>query len=270
MKAPSPHTVLVAVVVLVVAAAVTAGLVLVGSPSEARLERLDARRVEDLQRLSRLIDVHWAKHGRLPASLDKVDSEPARGRHQGSGDRPAVRVPLDRRETLRALRDVRPATQPAPHTDLGRNSGRTGPGADVFRWKSENPPAPDLRPVCPSLAGSFGNLLLSPHPEVSHVPTSEHPALRSARPALAEATRRRAGEHRHAALAPTDRQREPDRVRLRQQHLDRAACGRHGAPRDELPGHDRQSEVLARRRVDRIQRGVWRQPRRLRRPRGRR
>jgi hypothetical protein len=76
MKAPSPHIIFVAIVVLVVGAAVTAGLILVGPPSEGRLQRLDARRVEDLQRLSRLIDVHWAKHGRLPASLDKVDSEP--------------------------------------------------------------------------------------------------------------------------------------------------------------------------------------------------
>ena len=76
MKPLSPHTVFVAIVVLVVGAAATAGLILVGPPSEARLERLDAKRVEDLQRLSRLIDVHWAKHGRLPASLDKVDSEP--------------------------------------------------------------------------------------------------------------------------------------------------------------------------------------------------
>jgi hypothetical protein len=75
MKAVSPHAVIGGVIALVVAAAVTAGLILVGPPSEARLERLDARRVEDLQRLSRLIDVYWAKHGRLPASLDKVDSE---------------------------------------------------------------------------------------------------------------------------------------------------------------------------------------------------
>ena len=76
MTSRSSHTIFVAIVVLAVGAAVTAGLTLVGPPSEARLERLDARRVEDLQRLSRLIDVHRAKHGRLPASLDKVDFEP--------------------------------------------------------------------------------------------------------------------------------------------------------------------------------------------------
>ncbi|HYN07007.1 MAG TPA: hypothetical protein VES67_06430 [Vicinamibacterales bacterium] len=76
MKVLSPHAVFVALVVLVVGAAVTAGLVLSGSPSEARIERLDARRVEDLQMLSRLIDVHWAKHGRLPASLDEVTLDP--------------------------------------------------------------------------------------------------------------------------------------------------------------------------------------------------
>lgn len=72
MKAVSPHAVIGGVIALVVAGAVAAGLAVIGSPSEARLERLDARRIADLQSLSRLIDVYWARHGRLPSFLDAL------------------------------------------------------------------------------------------------------------------------------------------------------------------------------------------------------
>ena len=58
-----------------------------------------------------------------------------------------------------------------------------------------------------------------------------------------------------------------DRVRLRQQHLDRVERAGGMARRvDELSGHDDQPEVLARRRVDRVQRRIQRQRGRLRRP----
>ena len=47
--------------------------------------------------------------------------------------------------------------------------------------------------------------------------------------------------------------------------VDRA--GGIGPPRHELPGHDRESKILARREADRLQRAVRRQRRRLRRAR---
>ena len=66
-------------------------------------------------------------------------------------------------------------------------------------------------------------------------------------------------------LRIADRQRDADRVRLRQQHLDGRARRRHRAPPHELPGTDDEPALLARRQVDRVQRRVRRQHRRLRR-----
>jgi hypothetical protein len=67
------------VLVLVVAAAVTSGIVIIGSPIEERIRRLDARRVDDLQRLSRSVDVYHARHKRVPASLEELSTEPGLG-----------------------------------------------------------------------------------------------------------------------------------------------------------------------------------------------
>ena len=57
---------------LVSAAAVVAGLAVVGSPAEARLKRLDERRVTDLQTLNNLLNQYWSRHKALPASLDEA------------------------------------------------------------------------------------------------------------------------------------------------------------------------------------------------------
>ncbi|HET8696995.1 MAG TPA: hypothetical protein VFO94_05895, partial [Gammaproteobacteria bacterium] len=57
-----------------VATAVIAGLAVTGSPATQRLERLDERRVEDLGRLARAVNVHWAQRHELPGRLeDAVD-----------------------------------------------------------------------------------------------------------------------------------------------------------------------------------------------------
>ena len=55
-----------------VAAAVVAGLVALGSPAGQRRERLDARRAQDLDAISRAIDRYEATHERLPVSLDEL------------------------------------------------------------------------------------------------------------------------------------------------------------------------------------------------------
>ncbi len=52
--------------------AVVAGLVALGSPADQRLERLDARRAQDLDAISRAIDRYEATHERLPATLDEL------------------------------------------------------------------------------------------------------------------------------------------------------------------------------------------------------
>lgn len=52
--------------------ALVAGLVALGSPAGRRLERLDARRAQDLDTIARAIDRYEATHQRLPASLDEL------------------------------------------------------------------------------------------------------------------------------------------------------------------------------------------------------
>jgi len=59
-------------VTLAVLAAVLVGLGVVGSPAEARLRRLDERRVDDLQRARYSLHRYWTQHGRLPLSLDSL------------------------------------------------------------------------------------------------------------------------------------------------------------------------------------------------------
>jgi hypothetical protein len=63
------------VLVFVVAAAVTTGIVIIGSPGEERTRRLDARRVEDLQAISSAIQVYHGRHQRLPESLGELSQE---------------------------------------------------------------------------------------------------------------------------------------------------------------------------------------------------
>jgi hypothetical protein len=59
-------------VALVAAAAVGAGLVMIGSPGEARLRRFDERRVADLRQISRSVALYWTVHEALPESLAQL------------------------------------------------------------------------------------------------------------------------------------------------------------------------------------------------------
>ncbi len=70
------RTILVAVVVAVVVAAVIAGVLLIGSPGEERMRRLDAKRVADLRTIVSSIDDYWQRHDRLPIALADFGSEP--------------------------------------------------------------------------------------------------------------------------------------------------------------------------------------------------
>ena len=63
------------VLVIVVGAAVTTGIVIIGSPGEERTRRLDTRRVEDLQAISSAIEVFHKRHQQVPGSLDELSKE---------------------------------------------------------------------------------------------------------------------------------------------------------------------------------------------------
>jgi hypothetical protein len=104
MTRVSRHAAIGAGAALVVAAALAGGLVLTGSPAEARLERLDARRIGDLQRISRLVDAYWRGHGRLPGSLGEIGPEPgAAGRDPVTGQPYEFRATGETRYELCAI-----------------------------------------------------------------------------------------------------------------------------------------------------------------------
>lgn len=65
-----------AVLLVIVALAITRGIMIIGSPSEERTRRLDARRVEDLQGISQSVEVYRTRHQQLPASLEELAAEP--------------------------------------------------------------------------------------------------------------------------------------------------------------------------------------------------
>lgn len=62
----------IAVLVAVVAAAVVAGIYVIGSPAEQRLRRLDEAQTQDLIATSYALDAYWRRNQQLPASLDEL------------------------------------------------------------------------------------------------------------------------------------------------------------------------------------------------------
>lgn len=66
---------LVIAVSAAVAAAIVAGLMLVGSPGEARLQKLDRRRVSDLYAIVDGVNDHWARKQSLPPDLAALTDE---------------------------------------------------------------------------------------------------------------------------------------------------------------------------------------------------
>ena len=59
-----------------VAGAIVAGLMIVGSPGNERMRRVDDRRVRDLVDITRAVNGYWTKHARLPSSLDELLESP--------------------------------------------------------------------------------------------------------------------------------------------------------------------------------------------------
>lgn len=58
--------------VVIVAATIVGGIAMLGSPSEARRERLNESRVQDLEAVAGAVDLYWTRRGVLPASLDTM------------------------------------------------------------------------------------------------------------------------------------------------------------------------------------------------------
>ena len=65
----------IAVVAVVIVAAVIGGIILLDSPAQERLRRLDERRVDDLHQLAYGVDIYWTREGSLPASLAELSEQ---------------------------------------------------------------------------------------------------------------------------------------------------------------------------------------------------
>lgn len=68
--------VVVSVAVAVVVVSVVIGVVLIGSPAEQRVRKMDDRRTQDLVAISRALNLYWTRHKRLAASLEELSREP--------------------------------------------------------------------------------------------------------------------------------------------------------------------------------------------------
>ena len=58
---------------VVVAAAIVGGILVLGSPAQLRMQRLDSRRVQNLQTLSNMITNYRRTHDSVPDALDKLE-----------------------------------------------------------------------------------------------------------------------------------------------------------------------------------------------------
>ena len=63
---------------LAIAVAVTIAIVII-DPSKQRLQTLDERRLDDLMRTRRQVDIYWKRHQALPGDLDRLMQEPGFG-----------------------------------------------------------------------------------------------------------------------------------------------------------------------------------------------
>lgn len=64
---------------VVVVATLVAAVVVMGPPSQQREARLDARRVQDLQRIVQAVDAYHANHKALPADMATLATQPGWG-----------------------------------------------------------------------------------------------------------------------------------------------------------------------------------------------
>lgn len=76
MRPPRGTQLLLGFVIGLVALAIIAGLVMMGSPGDARARRLDERRVADLSRITLATDGYRSRHNRLPGSLQELAQDP--------------------------------------------------------------------------------------------------------------------------------------------------------------------------------------------------
>ncbi len=72
----SIRTISAGAAIAVVVISVVTGIILLGSPAEERMLRMDNRRVDDLERIRQKTDFYWTQNNKLPTSLEELSREP--------------------------------------------------------------------------------------------------------------------------------------------------------------------------------------------------
>lgn len=75
MNASGARPLIAGFAILLVIAGIGGGLLILGSPADERVNRLDRRRVQDLQQIERAVNLHRTRQGRLPGSLDELSRD---------------------------------------------------------------------------------------------------------------------------------------------------------------------------------------------------
>ena len=74
-RALTVRSIIAMIVSVIVLAVVIVGVVLLDSPAQERLRRLDERRVDDLRELFNELNFYWARETTLPPSLEELSNE---------------------------------------------------------------------------------------------------------------------------------------------------------------------------------------------------
>lgn len=69
---PSGPALLLGLVAAAVAVVLGTAVAVLDSPSEARRQRLDDQRVQDLSEIAHAVDLYWAQHDAMPPDLDAL------------------------------------------------------------------------------------------------------------------------------------------------------------------------------------------------------
>jgi hypothetical protein len=130
------HRVFAVSATVLVAAMSASALALIGWPANERARHLDSRRIADLRRISQSANVYFQRHGRLPASLAELSSEPGLSLPAGdaSTDRYDYRVSGGTRyEVCATFQRHSSESEPFARSDFWAH----GPGRQCFQLEAK-------------------------------------------------------------------------------------------------------------------------------------
>lgn len=138
-KGLSVRSILAICFAVVVVATVITGILLLDSPAQERLRRLDERRVSDLREISYAVDVYWTREGSLPSSLKDLSDEERVVRELAdpeTGDPYEYRVLGEKAYALCAVFALDTGTdeRDAPYLDFWSH----GPGRQCFQLEAQD------------------------------------------------------------------------------------------------------------------------------------